>query len=286
MQPKASTRLAAVLKITRVQTPLYAFAGVIIVSWLADQGISWPSSHAIWGGLMMGCVFAFGNCSNDLFDLDTDVYTNADRPLLTGALSSREVIALSISLAGLSVTFGLLAPWPSVFVGVFGLLLVSLYNLWLKKVLLLSNLVIGLWGVLPIVLVGVMEQTWHWKMTLVIGTLFCLLTGNEILADLPDREGDAAQGRVTIATAFGEKSAFSLGIGIVSLAFPIMNAGAFHLRAPGWYYLAFWVVFFPVTTSFGLRLAQAGDDFEKTHASNWVIAVAFLVLVTVLAISQ
>lgn len=286
MQPTTRTRLAAIFQITRVQTPLYAFVGVVVVSWLAHQEISWPSTHVIWGGLMMGCVFAFGNCSNDLFDLDTDAYTNADRPLLTGALSSREVIALSISLAGLSVTFGLLAPWPSVFVGVFGLLLVSLYNLWLKKVLLLSNLVIGLWGVLPIVLVGVMEQTWHWKMTLAIGTLFCLLTGNEILADLPDREGDAVQGRVTVATALGEKSAFSLGIGIVSLAFPIMNAGALHLRAPGWYYLVFWALFFPVTAGFGLRLTQAERDFERIHAGNWVIAVAFLVLVTVLAISQ
>lgn len=279
-------KLKAILRITRFQTPLYAFAGVVVSSWLANEVVVWPVADILYDGLMMSCVFAFGNCSNDLLDRETDSYSNSNRPLLSGSLTTGEVISLAIVLAGLTMIFGVLASCPAALFGIFGLLLVTLYNLWLKKVLFISNLIIGVWAILPVVLPAITERLWHWKVLITICALFCIIVGNEILADIPDREGDAAMGRTTMATAFGEKFAFYWGIGIVMLSFPILNIAAFFLQSPLGYIIVFWGLFFPLTTVFGLQLHQAGQDYERVHALNWIISIAFLIIVTTLATSR
>jgi 4-hydroxybenzoate polyprenyltransferase len=283
---KFPVKFRAVLQIIRFLTPLYAFAGVVVASWLAYQEVAWPSRDVLFGGLMMFCVFSFGNCTNDLLDRDTDSFSNPSRPLLNGSLTTNDVVILAIVLGGLTLIFGGLTGWRYVIVGIFGLLLVSVYNLWLKRVLYLSNLSIGLWAVLPAILVPFTDGIWHWKMVIAVCALFCITAGNEVLADIPDREGDAATGRRTIATAFGEKHAFYWGTGIVFLSYPILNIAWIYLGYPLWFFITFWGLFFPLTAIFGLRLYKAEQDYERVHSYNWIISIAYLIVVIALAMSR
>jgi len=166
------------------------------------------------------------------------------------------------------------------------LLLVSLYNLWLKRVLFLSNLLIGVWAVLPAILVPFADGIWHWKVVVAVCVLFCITAGNEVLADIPDREGDAATGRRTIPTVFGDKRAFYWGAGIVLLSYPIFNTAWIYLQSPLWFLVSFWGLFFPLTAIFGLRLYKAEQDFERVHSFNWIISIVFLIVVIALAKSR
>jgi geranylgeranylglycerol-phosphate geranylgeranyltransferase len=279
-------KFKAAIDIIRMKTSIYACLGVMFGQWLAEQSIQWPTLETVFGGLSMFCLFAFGNISNDLLDIDTDLVSNPQRPLVSGALTKREVIQLSIFFGGSTLLLGGLGGWVISGVALFGLLLVTAYNLYLKRYHIFANFLIGVWGVLPLALISIAEWSWSWKNLVLLLSLFLIVFGNEVLAGIPDKEGDRKVGRMTIATILGEKKAFLVGICIFLCVFPVMGVGLVLLKRPLIYFITFWGVFFPVVLSFGLRLFGAGERFEEVHAQNWVVAVAFTLNTIVLSASS
>ena len=98
--PDVQRKLKAVLEIIRIITPIYAFIGVVIGQWLAYQTIEPPLRHTLLGGMMIFCMFAFGNSSNDLLDIEADSVSNVKRPLILGTLTKSEVIILAVWRVG------------------------------------------------------------------------------------------------------------------------------------------------------------------------------------------
>jgi 4-hydroxybenzoate polyprenyltransferase len=279
-------KMRAVFEIIRIITPIYAFIGVVIGQWLAYQTIEPPLQHTLVGGMMIFCMFAFGNSSNDLLDIDVDSVSNAKRPLILGTLTKSEVIILALSFGGFTLLFGVLGGIEAFFIGLFGLLLVTFYNLYLKKVLLIGNMSIAVWGIIPLALVPIVVGIWHWKLWIIILCLSTMILGNEILSGIPDMEGDKLAGRNTFATKIGNQRSFLVGGSMILAAFLFLGTSFLFLQEPIFFFLTFWGILFTSIMIAGIDLYKNRKRFGKSRSQKRIVAIAFMITVIVLSISS
>lgn len=282
----AQRKLKAVFGIIRILTPLYAFIGVVIGQWLSYHSIDPPHWRTLLGGMMVFCMIAFGNCSNDLLDISVDSISNTNRPLITGSLTKTEVILLSVSLGILTILFGILGGVQFFLIGIAGLLLVTLYNLYLKKILLLGNLSIAIWGIIPVVLVPTIIGVWHWKIWIIVLSLAMMILGNEIISSIPDTEGDTFSGRITLATRIGYQRSYLVGGSIILAAFLLIGCSFLFLQDPLYFFLTFWGFLFTTLLITGIKLGMNSRQLGKSSSNKRIVALAYLLTVIVLSISN
>jgi len=89
------------------------------------------------------CFYACGLLLNDLADVEEDRRERPRRPLPSGAVGLGTVRAVAGLLAVGALMLSFAAGRPAFFVGIALLVLVSLYNLWAKKIAVLGPLVMG-----------------------------------------------------------------------------------------------------------------------------------------------
>ncbi|MBW8010650.1 MAG: hypothetical protein FVQ83_05320 [Chloroflexi bacterium] len=284
---KIINKLKAISEAVRLKSPVGAGISVLFGQWLVYEAIAWPSGRTVLGALMAFNFIAFGNISNDLLDAEADSISHPDRPLIAGALSRAEIIVFSILFGGLTLVLGLSDSVQMMLLGLTGLLVVFLYNLYLKRVLFLANLMIGFWAILPLSTIAFISGEWNWKIAVSIAGLYLLFLGNEVIAGIPDVEGDTNTGRTTIASAFGKKKALIFGGALVLASLPVINTALFLLEKPVWFFLTYWVFLLPSILLIGIRLLSANSDVEisKVRLQNWRIPFAYSIVFFVLIIS-
>lgn len=182
-----------------------------------------------------GLVLAGGNCLNDVFDLEIDRINNPQRPIPSGSLSRR-----GASICGgamLAAGTALSAPIGGQALGIVASasVLLVFYGLWLKRCMLLGNLVVSLLAALAFVFGGVAvgnpKGTWF---PAVFAFLFHL--GREVVKDAEDVKGDRKWGVRSLAGVFGEQTGvmvaaivFALLIGVTILPFARGEYGRLYL---------------------------------------------------------
>lgn len=279
-------KMKAVLEIIRVLTPVYAALGVAVGQWLTYQTIEPPLLYTILGGMMIFCMFAFGNISNDLLDIDTDSVSNINRPLVLGTLTKTEVTILTICFGSLTLLFGVLGGIQALLVGLGGLFLVTFYNLYLKKVLLIGNVSIAIWGILPLILIPIVVGIWHWKLLIILLCLSMMILGNEIISGIPDIEGDKLSGRKTLATKIGHQKSFFVGGIIFLAAFLLLGISSLFLQEPLFFLLTFWGILFTSIIYVGIKISKNSRQLGKSYSNKKIVALAFMLTVIVLSISS
>lgn len=282
----AHRKVTAVFNIIRILTPLYAFIGVVVGQWLVYQSIDLPLRRTLMGGMMVFCMIAFGNSSNDLLDISVDSISNASRPLITGTLTKSEVVWLSFFLGSLTILFGILGGEQAFIIGLAGLLLVTIYNLYLKKIILVGNISIAIWGIIPVIIVPSIAGVWHWKLWIIVISLAMMILGNEIISSIPDTEGDKLSGRKTLATCFGYKSAYLVGGSIILAAFLLIGTSFYFLQESLYIFLIFWGILFVALLTTGIKLGKNSRLLGKSGSNKKVVAIAYLLTVIVLTITN
>lgn len=279
-------KLLAVLKMIRIQTAFFGGVGVVMGQWITVQGIEFPSTQTLTGAAMIFFMLAFGNVSNDLSDISTDAISNPGRPLITGLLTRTEAAFISLAFGLLTILFGLAGGPVMAYYGLFGLVLVTAYNLYFKNTYIFSNIIIGVWGTIPLMVMPFIIGSWTWKHWIYLPSFFLMLTGNEIVAGINDIDGDRLAGRKTAGVALGEKKALILGGSLIFIIFPVLSAGLYFLSEPILYFVVLWGGLYPTLMAFNIKILGAMQDLDQIHSKNYWVSLAYILTGMALAVSR
>jgi len=217
--------------------------------WLMTGGLALLTAFAITKGnflnmqilglifFSMACITSAGFAINDYFDKESDAIIKPKRPIPSGSLSLRQVIAISTFLFALGLVLALLINWLS-----FGILLVDSVLL-----LIYSALVKKKSGFVANTLVGILtgtaflygEATVANTITLISLSLYPIAfgtIGGNVLRDILSLEGDSKVGYPTLPQKIGNPGAakvaavFFVVCGVLApLPFLIGEFTAFYL---------------------------------------------------------
>jgi len=217
--------------------------------WLMTGGLALLTAFAIIKGnflnmqilglifFSMACITSAGFAINDYFDKESDAIIKPKRPIPSGSLSLRQVIAISTFLFALGLVLALLINWLS-----FGILLVDSVLL-----LIYSALVKKKSGFVANTLVGILtgtaflygEATVANTITLISLSLYPIAfgtIGGNVLRDILSLEGDSKVGYPTLPQKIGNPGAakvaavFFVVCGVLApLPFLIGEFTAFYL---------------------------------------------------------
>jgi 4-hydroxybenzoate polyprenyltransferase len=156
--------------------------------------------------------WTFAVSFNDIYDQTEDLINEIDRPLVSGKLSKKEMSTITLLVAMITFTFGIILSYfttlwiliitsATIFLGI----AYSLPKVRLKKYPFIATGIIGL-GTFLVFLVGAFSQTSSLDQnTLTFGMiLFILLTLVSLSKDLKDVKGDRKAGIITLPTLFGK----------------------------------------------------------------------------------
>ncbi|WP_366143728.1 geranylgeranylglycerol-phosphate geranylgeranyltransferase [Algibacter sp.] len=171
------------------------------------------------------CIAAGGNIINDIYDVETDLINKPNRVIIDKSISEKTAYNLFIilNLIGVGVGFYLShrigrAPFFSIFVIISMLLYV--YATYLKRTLLVGNIIISILVGLSLVIVGIFElipamtpsnqhtQVIFLKIILDYALFaFSINVLREIAKDIEDIDGDYKAGMNTLPIAIGRERA-------------------------------------------------------------------------------
>ena len=171
------------------------------------------------------CIAAAGNIINDIYDVETDLVNKPDLVIIDRSVSEKTAYNLFIifNVVGVGLGFYLShrvgrAPFFSLFVIISVLLYI--YATYLKRTLLVGNIVISILVALSLIIVGIFElipmmtpsnqqtQTLFFKVILDYALFaFSINLLREIAKDIEDIDGDYKAGMNTLPIAIGRERA-------------------------------------------------------------------------------
>jgi len=199
--PKTDSRLRSAIGLLRPLNGAIALLCIVSAGALVEEGFRHPVELLLAGAT--GFLLAsFGNILNDVIDIPIDRINKPERALPTGNVS----ISQATAMAAAAVTAGMVCAaftGPETFMAA-GAISVALaaYNMWLKRIPLLGNAVIGMltastfvYGGLPI---GHIRE-------MLYPALFAFAVNfiRELVKDIEDIEGDRAIGISTYPAVAG-----------------------------------------------------------------------------------
>ncbi|MDP6778732.1 MAG: geranylgeranylglycerol-phosphate geranylgeranyltransferase [Candidatus Latescibacteria bacterium] len=202
----ACPRLRAAAEILRPVNCALTFASVLLGGWLGSHTLS-PT--LLIAGLSASLIMAGGNVLNDLRDREADRINKPLRPLPSGRLPARIGRLLAVLCTALGLALAFLLPRPATLVAAFAVTALVAYNVHLKGIPLLGNLLVSLLCGLSFLYGGAAVGN---APQALIPAAFALLyhLGREILKDVEDREGDRLLRGSTLPLSWGRNRALGL----------------------------------------------------------------------------
>ena len=161
---------------------------------------------------------ATGNAINDYFDRDVDAINRPDRPIPRGAVSPRGALGASVALFALAVALALLLPPLAIAIAVVNLLALVSYTEVFKGTPGAGNALVAYLGGSTF-LFGGAAVGGDLGAAAVLFALAALATfTREVVKDVEDAEGDAAEGLLTLPLAIGDRRALLVAAGLLVVA--------------------------------------------------------------------
>ena len=215
-------------------------------AWISNPTVSAAIAHIISPKFAIATIniiliLSASMIINDLYDTPIDIINNPDRPLITGAITTREAKVAIIGLLGLSEMLVMrFLPFHMQIGNHLSILGIILYTPFLKRMFLIKNLFCA--GLVSYSLIfaaafgqttfeisnrGILWNGWFrglqplWlkpsAIASVFSTIFFYSFQKEILLDISDYEGDIINGIPTIATKYGRYNAFMVAYIILAI---------------------------------------------------------------------
>ena len=211
--PFRKTRFYAAIELPRPVNCLITFASVLLGGWLGIHRITEP---LLFAALSAALITAGGNALNDLCGITEDRINKPHRPLPSGRLSpgfARIEMGIFL-LAGILLALPL--PMPALAIALTAVTSLIFYNIYLKRVPLIGNLIISALGGLAFLYGGAAVKVIS-APYLIAGFAFLFHLGRELLKDLEDSAGDRQLSGGTVPISWGENSARILITGIFTI---------------------------------------------------------------------
>ena len=211
--PFRKTRFYAAIELPRPVNCLITFASVLLGGWLGIHRITEP---LLFAALSAALITAGGNALNDLCGITEDRINKPHRPLPSGRLSpSIARIEMGIFLLA-GILLALPLPMPALAIALTAVTSLIFYNIYLKRVPLIGNLIISALGGLAFLYGGAAVKVIS-APYLIAGFAFLFHLGRELLKDLEDSAGDRQLSGSTVPISWGENSARILITGIFAI---------------------------------------------------------------------
>jgi geranylgeranylglycerol-phosphate geranylgeranyltransferase len=229
------------LQLIRFGNCLIAAVSVWVGAYLAAGFVTTPALWVTMAGVF--CICAGGNIVNDIIDRRIDTISHPDRPIPAGKVSihAAKVLAIIFHLSAMIlIAFSNLTV---ALAGVFAILALLAYNLRLKRVPLVGNLIIAILAGLTLVCGGLAVDP---DATLllpgpIVAAMFAFFFHliREIIKDIEDMDGDSRNNASSLALWLGVKPSLSLAL-LLTLIAMALTVLPFVL---GWYGIVYlWIV--------------------------------------------
>jgi len=179
-----------------------------------------------WKYILFAVIVAFlitcgGNVLNDYVDSEIDKVNHPTRPIPSGQISPRSARSASIAFFGVAIALSILAlHLISIIIAVIATILLSMYEIRIKRFGLSKNLTISLLVGLLFVFGGVSVNAGS-KMLILFLLAFLAIFSREIIKDVEDFSGDI--NRMTLPRRYGirvsDYIAFTVVIILIGLSF-------------------------------------------------------------------
>jgi len=207
----AATTSKAVVEVTRPGNAVVGGVAALVGGYLGGTLGFAAGVAAAATVLGMGA----GNAVNDYYDAEIDAVNNPERPIPSGRLSRRgaALLAAIFFTVAVAVTVAFLPPF-AVGIGIFNLVLLIGYSSHLKRTPLFGNVAVAYLTGSAFLFGGAAVE--GVEFTVVLSALAALTNlGREIVKDVEDVEGDAAEGARTLPVVWGEKRALAIAFAAV-----------------------------------------------------------------------
>lgn len=218
-----------------------------------------------------------GNAVNDYYDADIDALNRPERPIPSGRISRRGAVILSAALFAAAVTLTVaVLPAVAVGIGVVNLLVLILYSSRLKRLPLVGNVAVAYLAGSAFLFGGAAAGGVEY--TVVLFALAGLVNlGREVVKDVEDVEGDAAEGARTLPVVYGERPALALGSVAVFAAVALSPAPYFVFDGFGAPYLVAVAVADAVLLEATRRCWKSPSSGQKLLKAAMFVALAAFV---------
>lgn len=263
--------------------------------WLMTGGLSLLTAFAITKDLIgyetilliffsMAFITSAGFSINDYFDRESDAVIKPIRPIPSGVLSLKQVIAISGILFAVGLAFAFLINWLSFLILLVDCILLLFYSALIKrKSGFAANVLVGL-------LVGTAfiygEATSTQTISLVSLSLYpiCFGTiGGNILRDILSLEGDSKIGYPTLPQKIGNKGSVRVAA-LFFLLTAILAPLPFFLRFFGIYYLSLITIWGIILFYASIRLITSQSTIENVKRYERLITMSMMLLILSLII--
>jgi geranylgeranylglycerol-phosphate geranylgeranyltransferase len=258
--------------------------------WMMTGGLSLITAFAITKNLIpldtvlliffsMACITSAGFAINDYYDRESDAVIKPKRPIPSGALSLKQVIAVSTVLFTVGLILSVLINWLSFLILLIDSILLVIYSAFVKrKSGFAANVLVGL-------LVGTAflygEATLHQTVSLVSLSLYpiCFGTiGGNILRDVLSLEGDLQIGYPTLPKKIGNKKSIQIAA-FFFVATAILAPLPFLLQFFSIYYLSLITIWAILLVYSSIRLLVSPSTVENVQKYERVITMSMMLLI-------
>jgi geranylgeranylglycerol-phosphate geranylgeranyltransferase len=263
--------------------------------WLMTGGLSLLTAFAITKDLIgyetilliffsMAFITSAGFSINDYFDRESDAVIKPRRPIPSGVLSLKQVIAISGILFAVGLTLAFLINWLSFLILLVDCILLVFYSALIKrKSGFAANVLVGL-------LVGTAfiygEATSTQTISLVSLSLYpiCFGTiGGNILRDILSLEGDSKIGYPTLPQKIGNKGSVRVAA-FFFMATAVLAPLPFFLQFFGIYYLSLITIWGILLFYASIRLITSQPNVENVRKYERIITMSMMLLILSLII--
>ncbi len=258
--------------------------------WLMTGGLALLTAFAITKGnfvnfwiiplifFSMACITSAGFAINDYFDKESDAIIKPRRPLPSGDLSLKQVIAASTLLFSIGLVLALLINWLSFAVLIVDSALLLVYSAKVKKKSgFIANVLVG-------ILTGTAfvygETTISNTVSLVSLSLYPIAfgtIGGNILRDILSLEGDSKVGYPTLPQKVGNPRASKIAA-IFFVACGVLAPLPFVLGTFSIFYLPLILVWSILLIYSSIRLITSDSTVSNIHKYERLITMSMILL--------
>ena len=240
-------------KLIRLGYSLFAAFGVIL------SGFYSGDLHGFQFEYLLAFFIAFLSAAgtyalNDYFDYELDKRNSKhDRPLVSGSLSKRTALVTGLTSFFFILLLSLFLNPASKFLVLFTAPLFIFYNLGLKKILFVKNILVAYAFVATILLGSVITDSFL-EPLIVYFAIMAFIVGFavETMVDMADVKGDKEMGIETISTRFGVKKSAYLSVLLYSIIMVLDPLPFFMMIDPRLHfdYVFLFLILIPVASYF------------------------------------
>jgi geranylgeranylglycerol-phosphate geranylgeranyltransferase len=264
--------------------------------WMMTGGLALLTSFAITKGSLdlqtglltffsMAFITSAGFALNDYFDKESDAVIKPKRPIPSGALSLKQVIAISVLLFAVGLSFSALINQLSILILLVDSVLLVVYSAFIKrKSGFAANILVGiltgtafLYGEAVTLGPNVLSPLSLSLASLSLYPIACGTIGGNVLRDILSLEGDSKIGYPTLPQKIGNANAAKVAA-VFFIATGVLAPLPYFLGNFTVFYLPFILMWSAILIYASIRIITSASTLAKVRKYERMVTMSMILL--------